>query len=945
MKNDGHIVSKIIFHIVSVIVFYSLIYILFFSPVVFFNKLLAPGDGIVQNLPNFYSPVSLWTDALYGGFPVAADPQAATWYPIALIFRLIPDSWNVYVISAYLLASCFTYGYVFTITKSRLGASAAGIIYGMSGFMMAHLGHTNMIHAVCWMPLSIWALEKLRAQKTRFWSLVLIISFTCTILAGHAQTSLYSMGLSTIYALTMGRNASIGRGKYYQLFFWLIFLSIGLSSILIIPTFELSKLSVRSHINFQEFNSFSLPFSEISQLLFPYIFGGKPAIIYSTPYFGSWGLTETTGYVGLLTILLATIGFISYRQKKIAKFWLIVALVTLVLTLGDATFLSWLTYQIPLYNKFRGLARHFIEMTLAVSVLAGMGISAIQNHLLGKDSLKKVILGFTGIFTIGLTFIFLSFNRFKNLIQSKYGQFDSENFTLIPWQNLAVGIPIIIFIFAIITLFYWSKSPQSKVLQVFTILVLLLDLSSFGWFYEWQYSSPSKKEIIATDSTLKYQQILNKEQQRILTVRGVSAEREQIPPNLSRLWKVPNASGYNPLILKRISKLLDMGGDGIVSGFGWINSNNHNLDIMSVRYVFIPKKNEPKLMSDPQDFRWLQEDLGISLGSGCGIEKPKTLKLQVSEPINADAIGIVSSLSCSGSVPDNSDILSISVKDSQLNTAELTLKAGRDTSEWAYDCSNVLPYIKHSKAKVFESFETERGSSIKCEGHKYVSILPLNHLNNIKNINLDYQDQSGTSIDIQKISLINTKTKEVYPIGEASSLLTDESRWHKFEELNNTIIYENKKAMPRIWLVPEVVTLTAEEVLKAIKTSELPGMGDYNPSQLALIEDSFNFKVDDFDRNYTVKILNQTDTRIEIQTHSNSPAFLILSDVYYPGWKASIDGKKTRVFQTNYISRGIALPQGDRLVKFEFKPLSFHLGLGISLASLFVLVYFFRVIY
>jgi uncharacterized membrane protein YfhO len=73
---------------------------------------------------------------------------------------------------------------------------------------------------------------------------------------------------------------------------------------------------------------------------------------------------------------------------------------------------------------------------------------------------------------------------------------------------------------------------------------------------------------------------------------------------------------------------------------------------------------------------------------------------------------------------------------------------------------------------------------------------------------------------------------------------------------------------------------------------------------------------------------------------------LILSDIYYPGWQAKIDGKLTKIFPTNYVQRGIILPAGNHLVEFEFKPRSFHIGLGITIASLVFIGYlYFRHIY
>jgi len=113
----------------------------------------------------------------------------------------------------------------------------------------------------------------------------------------------------------------------------------------------------------------------------------------------------------------------------------------------------------------------------------------------------------------------------------------------------------------------------------------------------------------------------------------------------------------------------------------------------------------------------------------------------------------------------------------------------------------------------------------------------------------------------------------------------------------------------------------------------------FNPSKVALVKNALNFKVQNLDASATAKVVNLSDTQVEVTTNSSSPAFLVLSDVYYPGWKATVDGKNVHLFQTDYVLRGVLVPSGKHIVKFDFKPLSFHVGLGISAASLTLLSY------
>src|SRR6185369_4680884 len=101
-------------HGLSVLASYAIFFLIFFAPVLFSNRLLAPGDGISYFIPNFYSRSMLWDSSIWGGFPSVGDPQRMFWYPPALVLSLIPHSWNFFIVSGYVLAASFTYGYTFS---------------------------------------------------------------------------------------------------------------------------------------------------------------------------------------------------------------------------------------------------------------------------------------------------------------------------------------------------------------------------------------------------------------------------------------------------------------------------------------------------------------------------------------------------------------------------------------------------------------------------------------------------------------------------------------------------------------------------------------------------------------------------------------------------------------------------------------------------------------
>jgi uncharacterized membrane protein YfhO len=79
---------------------------------------------------------------------------------------------------------------------------------------------------------------------------------------------------------------------------------------------------------------------------------------------------------------------------------------------------------------------------------------------------------------------------------------------------------------------------------------------------------------------------------------------------------------------------------------------------------------------------------------------------------------------------------------------------------------------------------------------------------------------------------------------------------------------------------------------------------------------------------------------MEVQTSSRSPAFLVTSDVYYPGWEATVDNAPAQIFRSNYALRGVRVAAGTHVVRFTFRPQSFYRGAAISAFSFLILLGF-----
>jgi hypothetical protein len=225
-----------------------------------------------------------------------------------------------------------------------------------------------------------------------------------------------------------------------------------------------------------------------------------------------------------------------------------------------------------------------------------------------------------------------------------------------------------------------------------------------------------------------------------------------------------------------------------------------------------------------------------------------------------------------------------------------------------------------------------------CEGHRYLAILPLTGAKDIKSITVEWVGKGGAMI-LEKVSLINDSTKSSKPI---SPLLSNTNSWRPVEETDEALIYENLRVMPRAWLVKEVSTVKPEEALNSIKTSKMPDGLIFDPSKIALIEEPLAFNPQQVDANATALVEHLSDTTMEVRTSSNASSFLVTSDPYYPGWQVSIDGQPAHLFRADYALRGVSLPAGQHLVRFEFSPKSFYYGAlisAISLLSLIVIIF------
>jgi uncharacterized membrane protein YfhO len=181
---------------------------------------------------------------------------------------------------------------------------------------------------------------------------------------------------------------------------------------------------------------------------------------------------------------------------------------------------------------------------------------------------------------------------------------------------------------------------------------------------------------------------------------------------------------------------------------------------------------------------------------------------------------------------------------------------------------------------------------------------------------------------LRGVSLIHQPTTT-----SRSVILTTEGDFRQVHS-GDVKIYENRSVLPRAFIVHQAEVVSSDD--EAIAVLKNPA---FDPAQ-TLVAQAKTFEVPGGQpsANDRANIIKYEPERVEIAATLDSPGWLVLTDTYYPGWQATIDGQPAEILPVNIMFRAVAVPEGEHTVVFEFKPRSLQVGLWISGLALLVLV-------
>jgi len=141
-------------------------------------------------------------------------------------------------------------------------------------------------------------------------------------------------------------------------------------------------------------------------------------------------------------------------------------------------------------------------------------------------------------------------------------------------------------------------------------------------------------------------------------------------------------------------------------------------------------------------------------------------------------------------------------------------------------------------------------------------------------------------------------------------------------------VYRNRNVLPRALVVPRAELMPREAMLPRLRDPA------FDPRQLVLLEPGAAAAPAPAALSGEVLGMDYPNpNEVLLEVKASASGFLLLSDVFYPGWRAFIDGQEVPVLRANYLFRALALPPGNHRVRFVFRPTAWEVTLAISLLT------------
>lgn len=880
-----------------------------------------------------------WDPYLFGGAPFLANAQTAIFYPLNLLFLLLPAA-AAYVYSVLLhvlLAGLFTYLYLrLSLGVSPAAAATGGAVFMLSGFLGSQVGHINQVNVAVWMPLLFLCFDLARRRSRAVFLAALVVALQ--FLAGHTQESYVMLAGLTLYAGfgLAGLWATARGSERWRLALalaraYLGSLALGalVSAVQLLPTAELAGQSIRAGgMTFREVSSFSLPASLALVDLLPRYWDVKLG--------GNLNLsTEYIQYVGVLGLLLAGVGALLGRPRGAALALATLGLLGFALALGSqAPYFHWLYDHGPGFKLFRVPARWLYLNAFASAALAGLGVEALARRQRPDWWRLPPLLAAL----VGLALLLPRQLRLPRDVVEAWlsvaglGVALGAALLLRPRSPLArLAVPACVaaeLLLAARQLPYNLVGPAALYTEVRPTVAHLLALGT-----------PDRNvSLVADPFDPGDLGIL-----RALYLRDLGGRQfdnfiyslkfqELLTPNTALAYRLASVDGYDGgvLPLARYVRYKGLLVDPAVNVPDQIFRNQlgfvPDLRLFSpwnVRYVVADKLRDV-----------VADGVYYDLSAGATLDaNRRQIELTEGAGFLATSVRIVSHLEGLPQARDGERMAEVVVRDGDGQEHTLPLRAGQETAE---GLPGPTPPAHGHPPEIKPSYGDLNGTY-------YAGALPLGVSAYPAAIRIRLLAPTGR-LAVRAVTLVNDDTRAWRTVTVSAN---DDLRLAFSGDLK---VYENRAAAGPVYL--RARGIPAQDDAQALATLASP---DFDPRQavtlqagdppwwLRMFPGRFRarwapptpppFDTAAGEALGTVNVVSYAAGDVVAHVNAPGPRLVVLPESYYPGWRAQVDGQDAPILRANLLYQVIVAPAGEHTVSFHFRSTSYRLGLPISVAA------------
>jgi len=874
--------------------------------------------------------IPLWNPYLFLGVPFLANPQSGVLYPLnlALCWLSAPKlvAWSIVIHTA--IAAVTAYLYARRVLRlSPLAAFLGASTFALGGYLSGQAGHVNQLNVLAWFPLllTLWE-ERTRARWPALLGLGAVIGLG--LLAGHTQSTYISLAGLGVYALlpaflprrhreqreeerenvtsprrepeqSPGRNGGpfllhVLRDSVAHLWQLAVALlvGLGLAAVQLLPTLELSRLSIRSGgLSYREAVAFSLkPLPRLLRYTFLPPWGSNLSAVYGGDFY-----TEFVAYVGLVPLLLALLAF-TFWLVRVARAGpvslhetssrttlqlIVLAALGVFLALGLYNPLYLVLYKVvPGLGLFRVPARWLFFYAFGAAMLAGIGLQQVRHLLYARPALGRATTLL--LVAIGLGGLYLAARALPLSHPTAPEAFSSLRTA--PAHILAAQQEAA----------QRHEAAPGRFLSMSDILFDPGDLREIQQMYQDQLSPQAI-----------YDYVVNVKRQEILT------------PNLPLAWGIYAVDGYDGgvLPLARYAYLQrlflderDILSDGrLREGLTHIPPSRL-LSILGARCVIADKVNDV----------WIDDVFyDLAFDTVLGTEGVQAVSSDDLPAYAATGLGIVSYLEGAQAVADGTPVAEVRLWTVDGEMTSTTLRAGMETAEGVY-----REDVAHAQARVGRQWKKEEGETT-IEGHDYVHRWNWETAQQMARIEIEALPGGG-QFHLRGATLADRRDGSNVPL-----ILSNDGRYRRVHS-GDVKVYEALDTLPRAYVVHQA-RLVADD------KAALAAMADpaFNPADMAILAAGAELTMPPAgDERSQLTVTSYAPHEIVLQAALQAPGYVVLSESWYPGWQATVDGAPARIERANLNFRAVYVPTGEHTVRLAYRPTSYRAGLGISVVTL-----------